>query len=148
MDTIVTTCMHKIYQTPACTHTLSHTHTHTYTHTHARTHRENRSVDDVVSLGLFCVLQHLDSPETYASNPFVDYTSAFNTSVPSKLLKQCKAMVTITLQAMYITIDMTISLFLYSVSEEEARDLFSFLKRVPVEVADRCGHASSQTVVV
>ena len=61
-------------------------------------------------------------------------------------------MATATLQATYsdyhcITIGMTICLFLCSVIEEEARELFSFLKRVPVEVADRCGHASSQTVV-
>ncbi|KAK2186914.1 hypothetical protein NP493_182g00022 [Ridgeia piscesae] len=44
----------------------------------------NRSVDDAVALGLFYVLQHLDSPNTYARILFVDFSSAFNTIIPSK----------------------------------------------------------------
>ena len=51
-------------------------------------YRENRSVDDAVSLGLFYVLQHLDSPNTYARFVFVDYSSAFNTVIPSKLFEK------------------------------------------------------------
>ena len=35
-------------------------------------YRNNRSVDDAVALGLFDVLQHLDSPDTYAKILFVD----------------------------------------------------------------------------
>ena len=42
-------------------------------------YRNNRSVD-AVALGLFYVLQHLDSPNTYARILFVDFSSAFNTS--------------------------------------------------------------------
>ena len=49
-------------------------------------YRENRSVDDAVSLGLFYVLQHLDSPDRYARILFVDY--GFATIIPSKLLEK------------------------------------------------------------
>ena len=48
-------------------------------------YRANRSVDDAVSLGLHHVLQHLESPGTYARLLFVDYSSAFNTILPDKL---------------------------------------------------------------
>ena len=48
-------------------------------------YRNNRSVDDAVALGLFYVLQHLDSPNTYARILCVDFSSAFNTIIPSKL---------------------------------------------------------------
>ncbi|KAK2164198.1 hypothetical protein NP493_1427g00004 [Ridgeia piscesae] len=47
-------------------------------------YRNNRSVDDAVALGLCYVLQHLDSPNTYASILFVDFSSACNTIIPSK----------------------------------------------------------------
>ena len=48
-------------------------------------YRNNKSVDDAVALGLFYVLQHLDSPNTYARILFVNFSSAFNTIIPSKL---------------------------------------------------------------
>ncbi|KAK2183349.1 hypothetical protein NP493_311g00048 [Ridgeia piscesae] len=48
-------------------------------------YRNNRSVDDAVALGLFYVLQHLDSPNTYARILFVGFSSAFNTMIQSKL---------------------------------------------------------------
>ena len=48
----------------------------------------NRSVDDAVSLGLFYVLKHLEGPNTYARILFVDYISAFNTIIPSKLFEK------------------------------------------------------------
>ncbi|KAK2189107.1 hypothetical protein NP493_115g08015 [Ridgeia piscesae] len=51
-------------------------------------HRENRSVDDAVSLGLFYLLQHLDSPHIYGRILFVDYSYGFNTIIPSKLFKK------------------------------------------------------------
>ena len=51
-------------------------------------HRENRSVDDAVSLGLFYLLQHLDSPNIYGRILFVDYSYGFNTITPSKLFKK------------------------------------------------------------
>ena len=44
----------------------------------------NRYVDDAVALGLFYILQHLDSPNSDARILFVDFSSAFNTIIPSK----------------------------------------------------------------
>ena len=51
-------------------------------------YRGNRSVDDAVSLGLFYVLKHLEGPDTYTRILFVDYSSAFNTIIPSKLFEK------------------------------------------------------------
>ncbi len=49
-------------------------------------YRANRSVDDVVNMGLHYILQHLDKPRTYVRIPFVDLSSAFNTITPDMLL--------------------------------------------------------------
>ena len=48
-------------------------------------YRANRSVDDAVNMGLHFILQHLDSPNTYARILFVDFSSAFNTIAPALL---------------------------------------------------------------
>ena len=48
-------------------------------------YRANRSVDDAVSLGLHYVLQHLEARGIYARILFVDYSSAFNTILPTNL---------------------------------------------------------------
>ena len=48
-------------------------------------YRANRSVDDAVNMGLLFILQHLDSPGTYARILFVDFSSAFNTIAPALL---------------------------------------------------------------
>uniref|UniRef100_A0A3B3I122 Reverse transcriptase domain-containing protein n=1 Tax=Oryzias latipes TaxID=8090 RepID=A0A3B3I122_ORYLA len=48
-------------------------------------YRANRSVDDAINLALHFILQHLDSPGTYARILFVDFSSAFNTILPSLL---------------------------------------------------------------
>ena len=48
-------------------------------------YRENRSVDDAVCLALNSVYKHLDKRNTYARMLFIDYSSAFNTIIPSKL---------------------------------------------------------------
>ncbi len=48
-------------------------------------YRANRSVDDAVNMGLHYVLQHLDRPGTYVRILFVDFSSAFNTIIPSLL---------------------------------------------------------------
>ena len=40
------------------------------------------------SVGLSYILQHLDSPDTYARVLFVDYSFAFNTIIPSKLFEK------------------------------------------------------------
>ncbi len=49
-------------------------------------YRSNRSVDDAVSLALHTVLKHLECKNTYVRMLFIDYSSAFNTIVPSKLV--------------------------------------------------------------
>ncbi|KAL0194049.1 hypothetical protein M9458_012345, partial [Cirrhinus mrigala] len=48
-------------------------------------YRANRSVDDAVNLGLHFILQHLDRPGTYVRILFVDFSSAFNTIIPTLL---------------------------------------------------------------
>ena len=55
-------------------------------------YRNNRSVDDAVAIGLFYVLKHLDSPNTYARIPFLDFSSAFNTIFPSKLFDKIQSL--------------------------------------------------------
>ncbi len=49
-------------------------------------YRANRSVDDAVNMRLHYVLQHLDRPSTYVRILFVDFSSAFNTIIPNRLL--------------------------------------------------------------
>ncbi|KAF0026073.1 hypothetical protein F2P81_020810 [Scophthalmus maximus] len=48
-------------------------------------YRSNRSTEDAVSTVLHSVLTHLDNNNTYARMLFVDFSSAFNTVIPSKL---------------------------------------------------------------
>ncbi|KAK3558849.1 hypothetical protein QTP86_030444, partial [Hemibagrus guttatus] len=48
-------------------------------------HRANRSVDDAVNMGLHFILQHLDKSGTYMRLLFVDFSSAFNTIIPTLL---------------------------------------------------------------
>ena len=55
-------------------------------------YRNNRSVDDAVAIGLFPVFKHLDSPNTYARILFVDFSSAFNTIIPSKLFDKIQSL--------------------------------------------------------
>ena len=45
----------------------------------------NKSTDDAISIALHTALSHLDKRNTYVRMLFVDYSSAFNTIVPSKL---------------------------------------------------------------
>ncbi|KAJ8364789.1 hypothetical protein SKAU_G00136200 [Synaphobranchus kaupii] len=46
----------------------------------------NRSVDDAVALALHSTLEHLDKNRTYVRMLFLDYSSAFNTIRPMKLI--------------------------------------------------------------
>uniref|UniRef100_A0A8C7H559 Alkylated DNA repair protein AlkB homologue 8 N-terminal domain-containing protein n=1 Tax=Oncorhynchus kisutch TaxID=8019 RepID=A0A8C7H559_ONCKI len=46
----------------------------------------NRSTDDAISTTLHTALTHLDKRNTYVRMLFIDYSSAFNTIVPSKLI--------------------------------------------------------------
>uniref|UniRef100_A0A3Q3G1R3 Reverse transcriptase domain-containing protein n=1 Tax=Labrus bergylta TaxID=56723 RepID=A0A3Q3G1R3_9LABR len=48
-------------------------------------YRSNRSTEDAVSTALHSVLTHLDNNNTYARMLFVDFSSAFNSVIPSKL---------------------------------------------------------------
>ncbi|KAK3519551.1 hypothetical protein QTP86_013401, partial [Hemibagrus guttatus] len=48
-------------------------------------YRANRSVDDAVNMGLHFILQHLDKSGTYVRLLFMDFTSAFNTIIPTLL---------------------------------------------------------------
>ena len=46
----------------------------------------NRSVDDAIALALHTALVHLEKKNSYVRLLFIDYSSAFNTIVPSKLV--------------------------------------------------------------
>ena len=46
----------------------------------------NRSTDDAIGIALHTSLSHLDKSNTYVRMLFIDYSSAFNTIVPSKLM--------------------------------------------------------------
>ena len=48
-------------------------------------YRPNKSIDDSISIALHTALTHLDKRNTYVRMRFLDYSSAFNTIVPSKL---------------------------------------------------------------
>ncbi|KAM9454024.1 uncharacterized protein ACWYII_012788 [Salvelinus alpinus] len=48
--------------------------------------RPNRSTDDAIAITLHTALSHLDKRNTYVRMLFIDYSSAFNTIVPSKLI--------------------------------------------------------------
>lgn len=48
-------------------------------------YRVNRLEDDAVNIGLYYILHHLETPETYARILFVDFSSAFNTIAPELL---------------------------------------------------------------
>ncbi len=48
-------------------------------------YRANGSVDDAVNMGLHYILQHLDKSGTYVRILFVDFSSAFNTIIPTLL---------------------------------------------------------------
>ena len=49
-------------------------------------YRPNRSTDVAMSIALHTALSHLDKRNTYVRMLFIDYSSAFNTIVPSKLI--------------------------------------------------------------
>lgn len=53
---------------------------------HQFAYRSNRSTEDAVSTALHSVLSHLDKKNTYARMLFFEFSSAFNTVIPSKLI--------------------------------------------------------------
>ena len=52
----------------------------------------NRSTDDAIAITLHTALSHLDKSNTYVRMLFIDYSSAFNTTVPSKLIIKLEAL--------------------------------------------------------
>ncbi len=53
---------------------------------HKLAYRANRSVNDAVNMGLYCVLQHLDRPGAYVRIISVVFSLAFSTIIPNLLL--------------------------------------------------------------
>ena len=49
-------------------------------------YRPNRSTDDAIYFAFHTALIHLDKRNTYVRMLFIDYSSAFNTIVPTKLI--------------------------------------------------------------
>jgi hypothetical protein len=52
----------------------------------------NRSTDDAISIALHIALYHLDKNNTYVRMLFLDYSSVFNTIVPSKLITKLRTL--------------------------------------------------------
>ena len=52
----------------------------------------NRSTDDANSITLHTALSHLDKRNTYVRMLFIDYSSAFNTIVPIKLISKLRTL--------------------------------------------------------
>ena len=48
--------------------------------------RAHINTDDAISIALHVALSHLDKRNTYVRMLFIDYSSAFNTILPSKLI--------------------------------------------------------------
>jgi hypothetical protein len=55
-------------------------------------YRPNRSTDDAISFAVHTALSHLDKRKTYVRMLFIDYSSAFNTMVPSKLINKLRTL--------------------------------------------------------
>ncbi|KAI4878395.1 hypothetical protein NFI96_006324 [Prochilodus magdalenae] len=53
---------------------------------HQFAYRANRSTDDKVSLAIHTALNHLDSTNSYVRMLFIDFSSAYNTIIPSRLI--------------------------------------------------------------
>eukprot|EP00061_Rhincodon_typus_P003781 g20944.t1 len=56
-------------------------------------YRRNRSTVDAISLAQHSSLEHLDIKDTHVRFLFVDYSSAFNTIIPSRLISNCETLV-------------------------------------------------------
>lgn len=55
-------------------------------------YRQNRSVEDAISYALSFVYKHLDKAKSYARMLFIDYSSAFNSMVPTKLILKLRTL--------------------------------------------------------
>jgi hypothetical protein len=54
------------------------------------TYHPNRSTDDTISIALHTALSHLDKRNSYVRMLFIDYSSACNIIVPSKLITKLR----------------------------------------------------------
>ncbi len=59
---------------------------------HQFAYRSNRSTDDAISITLHTALSHLESPNTYIRMLFVDFSSAFNSISPSRLINKLQTL--------------------------------------------------------
>ena len=55
-------------------------------------YRLNRSTDDAISIAFHNALSHLDKRNAYVRILFIDYTSALNTIVPTKLITKLRTL--------------------------------------------------------
>ena len=55
-------------------------------------YRLNSSTHNAISIALNTALSHLDKRNTYVRMLFIDYSSAFNTIVPSKLITKLRTL--------------------------------------------------------
>ena len=55
-------------------------------------YQPNRSTDDPISIALHTALSHQDKRNTYVRMLFIDYSSAFNTIVPTKLITKLRTL--------------------------------------------------------
>ena len=55
-------------------------------------YRPKRSTDDAISIAPHTALSHLDKRNTYVRMLFIDYSSAFNTIEPSKLITKLRTL--------------------------------------------------------
>jgi hypothetical protein len=55
-------------------------------------YRPNRSTDDAISIALHTALSHLNKRNTCMRMLLIDYSSVFNTIVPSKLINKLRTL--------------------------------------------------------
>ena len=55
-------------------------------------YRPHRSTNDAISIALHTALSHRDKRNTYVRKLFIDYSSVFNTIVPSKLINKIRTL--------------------------------------------------------
>eukprot|EP00061_Rhincodon_typus_P001746 g15654.t1 len=51
-------------------------------------YRHNKSTADAISLAMHSSLEHLDNKDTYVRLLLIDYSSTFNTIIPSRLISK------------------------------------------------------------
>lgn len=57
---------------------------------HQFAYRANRSTEDAINTALHSALTHLESPGSYVRLLFADFSSAFNTIIPSRMVDKLR----------------------------------------------------------